>query len=450
MSWRDNLQQASFRGIPFYVDTSTTGVGRRTEMHVYANTKTGAGKKFQDYVWAKDLGAEPDSFLIEGYVIQNLANNFDYFTERDNLIKALKTQGPGILVHPSFKEPMEVSVDGKASIIEKFPIEGGIARFNMNFVQYNKPIFAQLDTDYVEAVDVSVLDMVNANLDNFTNLMNTAGAFLGSLTAPLLTSIGKVQNAIAATKGAVASTISSAIGTISNVLTLVDSLLTSPCDLIETIKDGVDATLGLVGLAGEIVQGGVVGACSGETRGEVTTMDGTIVPETLGMSIAKNMSDNADYETSDLGNIPDEQSDNLDLATVSTQSLMIGNAIKIAIRIDYSSQENMEYMLEVITDSLDNLINRIGSLGDDVDAPLLYESVSDMRAVFVNSMYAKNTGLTKEIEYEVPSGVMSTLELAYNQYEDIDRCSEIFDRNPDLIKHPGFLPSGEEINILNE
>ena len=73
-----------------------------------------------------------------------------------------------------------------------------------------------------------------------------------------------------------------------------------------------------------------------------------------------------------------------------------------------------------------------------------------MRAVFVNSMYAKNTGLTKEIEYEVPSGVMSTLELAYNQYEDIDRCSEIFDRNPDLIKHPGFLPSGEEINILNE
>lgn len=450
MSWRDNLQQASFRGIPFEVNAATTGVGRRTEMHVYANTQTGAGKKYQDYVWAKDLGAEPDSFTIEGYVIQNITNNFDHFPERDNLIKALKTQGPGILVHPSFKEPMEVSLDGKATITESYTAEGGIARFVMNFVQYNKPIFTQLDTDYVEAVDQSVLDMVNAALDNFTNLMNTAGAFLGSLTAPLLTTIGKMQNAIASTKGAIASTISSAIGTISNVLTLIDSSLNSPCDLIETIKDGADACLGLVGLAGEIVQGGVIGGCSGETRGDIITMDGDEIPELLGMSVAKNMADNADYEASSLGSIPDEQSDNLDLATVSTQSLMIGNAIKIAIRIDYSSQEKMEEMLESIMNSLDNLITRIGSLGDDVDAVMLYESVSDMRAVFVNSMYEKNTGLTKEIAYEVPPGVMSTLELAYNQYENVDRCSEIFDRNPDLVKHPGFLPSGEEINILDE
>ena len=190
MSWRDNLQKASFRGIPFQVTSSITGVGRRTEMHVFPNvlkgkiTQTARGGKYQDYVWAKDLGAEPDSFTVEGYVIQNLANEFNYFEERDNLIKALKTQGPGILVHPFFKEPMEVSLDGKANISESITDDGGIARFVMNFVQYNKPIFAQLDTDYVEAVDVSVLDAVNAALDNFTSLMRTTGAFLNSLTAP--------------------------------------------------------------------------------------------------------------------------------------------------------------------------------------------------------------------------------------------------------------------------
>ena len=178
-------------------------------------------------------------------------------------------------------------------------------------------------------------------------------------------------------------------------------------------------------------------------------MDGSIIPEQLGMSIAKNLADGADFNSNDLDSVPDEQGDNLDLGIVSSQTLMLGNAIKIAIRIDYSSQEKMEEMLGIITDSLDNLIGRVGSLGDDVDAPMLYEAVSDMRAVFVNSMYEKNTGLTKEIAYEIPSGVMSTLELAYNRYEDVDRCTEIFERNPD-IKHPGFLPSGEEINILNE
>ena len=450
MSWRNKLQQASFRGVPFKVSVTTTGVGRRTEMNVYGNPSNKKGKKYQDYVWAKDLGAEPDSFMIEGYVIQNTLNGFDYFEERDNLIKALKTQGKGKLVHPFFKEPMEVSLDGKASITEKISSEGGIAKFVMNFVQYNKPIFSQIDTDYIGAVDVSALDTINATLDNFTDLMNTSGVWLETLVTPINQIINKTQTAISSAKGVISTTISTATGIISNSLSLIDSVLNTPCQLINTIKDAVDAGFNLVGMAGEIVSGGIIGGCSGVTRGEITTLDGSVISEQLGRSLVQNYSNNANYETSVLDNVPVEQSDNLDLITVSNQTLMLTNSCKMAIRVEYSSQEKMEETLKIVSESLDDLLLRVGSLSDNIDSPLLFEAISDMRHVFINSMYEKNTNLTKEISFEVPSGIMSTLELAYNKYEDVERCSEIFDRNRGVIKHPGFMPNGEEVNILNE
>lgn len=450
MTWRSNLQSASFRGVPFQATTSVTRVGRRTEMHVYANAVSGAGKKFQDFVWAKDLGSEADAFDIEGYVIQTVANQLDYFEERDNLIKALKTQGPGTLIHPFFKEPMQVSVDGPATITEKITEEGGIARFSIKFVQYNKPIFAQLDTDFVAAVDASVLDAVNAILDNFTDLMNTAGAFLGSLAAPLQTTLTNIQQAISATKGAIASTVSTAIGIVANSLVLVQTLLNTPCDLVKMFQTTADSVLGLVGMAGEIVEGGVTGSCSSTTRGEVTNLDGTEVPEELGVSVVSNLANNGDYDSTSVESVPSEQNDNLQLSIVSIQALMLANAIRIAIRITFSSRETMEYLIEIIMTALDNLLLRIGSLGDAVDAPMLYEAVSDMRATFVDAIYKKNEDITREVSYTVPSGVQSTLELAYNKYDDIDRCMELYERNKELVNHPGFLPSGEEINILDE
>ncbi|WP_374707575.1 DNA circularization N-terminal domain-containing protein, partial [uncultured Deefgea sp.] len=35
MAWREQLQPASFRGVPFYVYTSSGEVGRRNVVHEY-------------------------------------------------------------------------------------------------------------------------------------------------------------------------------------------------------------------------------------------------------------------------------------------------------------------------------------------------------------------------------------------------------------------------------
>lgn len=460
MSWRQKLQwssergKASFRGAVFYVDMTDTGVGRRTEMHVYPNTNG----KWQDYVWAQDLGPEPQEFVVEGYVIQNLSNGLDHFIERDKLITALQTQGPGELIHP-FYGKMRVSLMGKARIRESLSNEQGIARFSMTFAQYNEPIFKQQETDFVNIVDTSALSTINAALDGFTDLMNTVGAFVSSLTDPITATMNKMQDAVNSVNGAVASTISAALNTIATAISLVDTLLTSPCALANQILNAADAVLGLVGMAGEVVQGGIVGGCSSVRRGDTTIMNGKSIPEFLGNSVVNEMSSSASFDSDDIkeetGRLPEEQSNNLELAINTAQSMMLANITKIAIRVEYSSFQQMEGVIETVTDAIDNLIDRLGAVGvdndniDDIDDPVLFSAVSDLRSKFVKSMYGKYTDIAKEYDYECPSQVNNALSLAYDKYEDLDRFDEIFNRNRVSIKHPGFLPSGDNIKLLD-
>lgn len=467
MSWRDKLQwatqgkgKASFRGASFYIENSETQVGRRTEMK-YASTNTnndidsllGIKKKAapvgKDDVWAEDLGPDADSFIIMGYVIQNIENGFDHFPEKMSLISALKTPGPGELVHPAYGR-IKVSLVEKAKITESFIDELGIARFEMTFAQYKKPIFSKQEPDYKQKIDTSALATFNAALDGFTDKMRTYGAFLNTLVTPMLTAMARIQSAVASVRGAVASTINTALSTISTAISLMDTLLDAPCDLVNQILIAGQAAKSIVGMAGEVVTGGIVGGCSGEIRGNVSTMSGDKVNEVVGISICNNLCDGAQYDTDDLEGVPNEQTDNLSLIATVTQAGMIATAAQIAIRIDFSNQEDMEAMIKKLTDAIDYLLNRLGSVSDNIDDPLLFQKLGQLRSDFVSSMYKKNTNLAKQITYEVPAGIVSTLKLAYDQYGDVEREDEIFQRNKELIKHPGFLPGGEDLRILSE
>ena len=84
--WRTRLQDASFRGVPFKVNTSDYGVGRKSVHHKYPFDE-GPG-------YVEDLGFDGNDFTIEGYIVQNVENDHDYFDERDNLIAALSAPRP--------------------------------------------------------------------------------------------------------------------------------------------------------------------------------------------------------------------------------------------------------------------------------------------------------------------------------------------------------------------
>ena len=113
MTWKDRLQDASFRGVPFKVEEESAGTGRRVETHEYPN---------RDKPYTEDLGKVTFRPSITAYVVGD-----DCFDQRDRLIDALNKPGPGTLVHPTYGE-LKVCVDGEVSGSTS-KSEGRIVRF---------------------------------------------------------------------------------------------------------------------------------------------------------------------------------------------------------------------------------------------------------------------------------------------------------------------------------
>ncbi|WP_438443612.1 DNA circularization protein [Escherichia coli] len=119
MTWKDRLQDASFRGVPFKVEDESSGVGRRVETHEYPN---------RDKPYTEDLGRVSLRPSLTAYVVGE-----DCFDQRDRLIEALNKPGPGTLVHPVYGE-MSVCVDGEVCVSTSRS-EGRVVRFDLKFVE---------------------------------------------------------------------------------------------------------------------------------------------------------------------------------------------------------------------------------------------------------------------------------------------------------------------------
>lgn len=109
---------ATFRGVPFYVDTSERVGGRRLVTHEYPG---------RDLPFREDLGARSREFPVEGYVLGS-----DYLAKRDALLTALEASGPGELVHP-YHGALRVAV-ARYSVRETAR-DGGMATFSIEFVE---------------------------------------------------------------------------------------------------------------------------------------------------------------------------------------------------------------------------------------------------------------------------------------------------------------------------
>lgn len=85
--WAMRLQPASWQGLPFAVRSSQVRRGRRVAVHEYP---------FRDTVWVEDLGRGVRMISFSGFLIGD-----DVYAQRDAMVAATETAGPGTLVHPS-------------------------------------------------------------------------------------------------------------------------------------------------------------------------------------------------------------------------------------------------------------------------------------------------------------------------------------------------------------
>lgn len=118
MEWFDQLQSASFRNVPFQVDTIEVTAGDNTVLREYP---------FQDLPTVFRMGEGVEEIKFSAYVIGG-----DYIEQRERLRKVLT--GEGVLIHPTAGS-IRVYVVGKYTIKENPTAEGGMARFDLTFVR---------------------------------------------------------------------------------------------------------------------------------------------------------------------------------------------------------------------------------------------------------------------------------------------------------------------------
>ncbi len=118
MSWHDQLQPASFRGVPFLVDGDSMSGGRRGPTHEYP---------YKDEPDNEDMGLKARQYKFNAYVI-----GFDYMGKRDALIAALEAKGAGVLIHPQYGS---ANVQLKSYSVKHQTDKSGEALFDLNFAQ---------------------------------------------------------------------------------------------------------------------------------------------------------------------------------------------------------------------------------------------------------------------------------------------------------------------------
>lgn len=122
MAWRDDLLPGSFRGAAFYWRATELQGGRRLAEHEFP---------LRDGGEPEDLGRRLRHYRFNVYVVGD-----DYFGDRDALLAALESPGPGTLVHP-YLGPLLVAV--REFRLQETNEEGRIARFEIEFTEAGPP-----------------------------------------------------------------------------------------------------------------------------------------------------------------------------------------------------------------------------------------------------------------------------------------------------------------------
>lgn len=146
--------------MPFKVDTAALTAGRRLARHEYPQ---------RDIPYLEDLGKKAREYKVEAFVLGD-----DFMAQRDELLRAIESPGAGQLVHPYFGT-LQVVVSGETQVTQSTR-EGGIARFSLVFVEAGQQLEPQSGSD-AEAVMTAQAGIANeASASDFATSFSVDGA----------------------------------------------------------------------------------------------------------------------------------------------------------------------------------------------------------------------------------------------------------------------------------
>ncbi len=187
MAWNDFLRSASFRGIPFYVDSSTAQFGRKTIEHEFPG---------KDISTMEDQGKATPRFSIEAFVVGDT-----YKFLKDALISACEKEGAGTLIHPYYGKK-KVYVNGVISVSESTQ-NGGMASISISFSEAEKPMFplSVLNTIVSLVAKIAVaFEALKSKFNDVFNLFQQPSAIIEAVQGAMSEAISMIDSAFTSIK----------------------------------------------------------------------------------------------------------------------------------------------------------------------------------------------------------------------------------------------------------
>lgn len=142
MSFQDQLQPASWSGVPFGVIGGQARFGRRNAIHEYA---------FRDTVWVEDLGRAARRIGLVGFLVENslIYGGGDVIAQRELLIARAEQAADGELIHPTLGRLTVSLLD--LQITERWD-EGRVFELGFSFIESGQRLFPSTVTSTTDAV----------------------------------------------------------------------------------------------------------------------------------------------------------------------------------------------------------------------------------------------------------------------------------------------------------
>lgn len=414
----EQLQPASFRGVPFEVEASGITVGRRTVVHEYPQ---------RDRPYVEDMGRATRNITLQCFVVGS-----DYLEQAQALMHELEEPGPGTLIHPWLGE-MEVTITSVSELL--FDQGLGVASVTITATEAGDLEFpavtADEDTEALEAADAVEKSAVDKFCEDFD--LSTINDWVDSaLEGSLLDALNFVS-----------------AGDLGKLF-----------DYAEGVANLADKAMALLSTDPKIFATRLAGAL-GLSRWATTVSAWRGVAKSL-----KNLCrhDKLKARTKAYAERKGEPMSDVTRQVMKSQAAietlvrqlliaqMVGVSTLVATSKDVSSPDGEEDM-RTTTRSYDEIVELRDELCQVLDDELLMEENDEMYQVLDEARTAIFDVLTHKadaLQHVVivkPDDVFPAVVLAYDYHDDADRDLEIARRNS--VEHEGFCPASE-LRVLSE
>ena len=414
----EQLQPASFRGVPFEVEASGITVGRRTVVHEYPQ---------RDRPYVEDMGRATRNITLQCFVVGS-----DYLEQAQALMHELEEPGPGTLIHPWLGE-MEVTITSVSEL--QFDQGLGVASVTITATEAGDlelpAVTADEDTEALEAADAVEKSAVDTFCEDFD--LSTINDWIDSaLEGSLLDALNFVS-----------------AGDLGKLF-----------DYAEGVANLADKAMALLSADPKIFATRLAGAL-GLSRWATTVSAWRGVAKSL-----KNLCrhDKLKARTKAYAERKGEPMSDVTRQVMKSQAAietlvrqlliaqMVGVSTLVATSKDVSSPDGEEDT-RTTTRSYDEIVELRDELCQVLDDELLMEENDKMYQVLDEARTAIFDVLTHKadaLQHVVivkPDDVFPAVVLAYDYHDDAGRDLEIARRNS--VEHEGFCPASE-LRVLSE